>query len=209
MVGQGKLIPPEEESYNHGARTCRVGKDGMLCVTADQAHNVLPRDKLKLYDEVGIGGIVLMNAFVGSKREVFTCGIRNSVGMAFYTGKKFPGKYQGGFVLAQHDSWNRTSPIGARSMFTNLKAEALATRQRCLLKAGWMLKPANTTAVRSMWLIGLMFRFWCLATLQVRFTASATQVRKTNVPRLALVTSGVFLPGKCLVQNLPFAFTFF
>ena len=30
VVGQGKLIPPEEESYNHGARTCKVGKDGML-----------------------------------------------------------------------------------------------------------------------------------------------------------------------------------
>src|SRR4051812_30846466 len=30
VVPQGKLIPPEEESYNHGARTCRVGADGKL-----------------------------------------------------------------------------------------------------------------------------------------------------------------------------------
>ena len=114
-----------------------------------------------------------MNAFDGSKREVFACGIRNSVGMAFYTGKKFPAKYQGGFFLAQHDSWNRTSPIGARILFTNLKADGSGDKTKGLLTAGWMLKPANTTAVRSMWLIGLMVRFWCLATLQVRFTASA------------------------------------
>ena len=137
MVGQGKLIPPEEESYNHGARTCRVGKDGMLCVTVDQAHNVLPRDKLKLYDEVGIGGIVLMNAFDGSKREVFACGIRNSVGMAFYTGKKFPANYRGGFFLAQHDSWNRTSPIGARIMFTNLKADGSGDKTEVFAE-GWL-----------------------------------------------------------------------
>nr|MBA3777674.1 sorbosone dehydrogenase [Betaproteobacteria bacterium] len=32
VASQGKLIPVEEESYNHGARTCRVGKDGMLYV---------------------------------------------------------------------------------------------------------------------------------------------------------------------------------
>ena len=30
VVPQGGLIPVEEESYNHGARTCRVGPDGML-----------------------------------------------------------------------------------------------------------------------------------------------------------------------------------
>ena len=42
VVPQGKLIPPEEESYNHGARTCRVGKDGMLYITLGQAFNVPP-----------------------------------------------------------------------------------------------------------------------------------------------------------------------
>ena len=33
-VPQGKLIPPEEESFNHHARTCRVGPDGMLYITS-------------------------------------------------------------------------------------------------------------------------------------------------------------------------------
>ncbi len=216
VVGQGKLIPPEEESYNHGARTCRVGKDNMLYVTLGQPHNVQPREKLKLYDELGIGGIVRMNAFDGTKREVFARGIRNSVGqdfnpkngdlwftdnqtdgmgdlipageinratkvgqffgypwiqgktritehgydkdalpgnitaaevltdahaadlgMVFYTGKKFPAKYQGGIFSAQHGSWNRKDPIGARIMFTSLKADGSADKTEVFAE-GWL-----------------------------------------------------------------------
>ena len=83
VVPQGKLIPVEEESFNHGARVCRVGKDGMLYVAMGQPFNVQPRDKLKLYDEAGIGGIVRLNPFDGSKREVYARGIRNSVGIEF------------------------------------------------------------------------------------------------------------------------------
>src|SRR6185503_19405531 len=48
-VPQGKLIPVEEESFNHGARTCRIGKDGMLYITLGQPFNVPARDKLDLY----------------------------------------------------------------------------------------------------------------------------------------------------------------
>ena len=43
VVPQGKLVPPEEESYNHGARTCRVSDDGMLHVTLGQPYNVQPQ----------------------------------------------------------------------------------------------------------------------------------------------------------------------
>ncbi len=220
VVGQGKLIPTEEESYNHGARTCRVGKDGMLYITLGQPHNVQPRDKLKIYNDWGIGGIVRMNAFDGSKREVYATGIRNSVGLefnpknndlwftdnqtdgmgdlipageinratkagqfygypwiqgetritehgydkdplpanitkaevltdahaadlglTFYTGKKFPAKYQGGIFTAQHGSWNRTDPIGARIMFTSLKADGSADKTE-VFADGW-LNPAT------------------------------------------------------------------
>ena len=216
VVPQGKLIPVEEESYNHGARTCRVGKDGMLYITLGQPFNVQPREKLKLFDEVGIGGIVRMNAFDGSKREVYARGIRNSVGLefnpkdntlwftdnqtdgmgddipageinratgpgqffgypwiqgktritefgydkdplppnvthpqvymdahaadlglAFYTGKQFPAKYQGGLFSAQHGSWNRTMPIGARVMFTSLKADGTADKTE-VFADGWL-----------------------------------------------------------------------
>lgn len=81
VVGQGKLVPPEEESYNHGARTCRVDDSGMLHITLGQPYNVQPRDKVALYEQLGIGGMVKVNAFDGSKREVVARGVRNSVGM--------------------------------------------------------------------------------------------------------------------------------
>jgi len=217
VVPQGKLIPVDEESYNHGARVCRVGKDGMLYIALGQPHNVPPRDKLALYNQVGIGGIVRMNAFDGSKREVYARGIRNSVGMdfnpkdgtlwftdnqtdgmgddtppgelnritaagqnfgypwlggksvritdqgydkdplpqgavppqvempahaadlgmTFYTGKQFPQKYQGGIFDAQHGSWNRTTPIGARIMFTSLKSDGTADKTE-VFADGWL-----------------------------------------------------------------------
>ena len=216
VVPQGQLIPVEEESYNHHARTCRVGPDGMLYITLGQPFNVPPREKLALFNKVGIGGIVRMNAFDGSKREVYATGIRNSVGLdfnpkdgslwftdnqtdgmgddipagelnratkpgqffgypwkqgktritefgydkdplpanitdpqvymdahaadlglTFYTGKQFLAKYQGGIFSAQHGSWNRTKPIGARVMFTSLKADGTADKTEVFAE-GWL-----------------------------------------------------------------------
>ena len=215
-VPQGKLIPPEEESYNHHARTCRVGPDGMLYITLGQPYNVQPRNKIDLFNKVGIGGIVRLDPFSGAKREVYATGIRNSVGLefnpkdntlwftdnqtdgmgdlipageinratkagqffgypwkqgqtritdegydkdplptnitdpqvlmdahaadlglAFYTGKAFPAKYQGGLFSAQHGSWNRTKPIGARIMFTSLKADGTADKTEVFAE-GWL-----------------------------------------------------------------------
>ena len=81
VVPQGKLVPEEDESYNHGARTCRVGPDGMLYITLGQPYNVQPAGKVAMFEKLGIGGMVRMNAFDGSKREVYAVGIRNSVGM--------------------------------------------------------------------------------------------------------------------------------
>ena len=83
VVPQGKLIPVEEESFNHGARTCRIGPDKQLYVTLGQPFNVQPREKVKLYDDLGIGGIVRLDPFDGSKRDVFARGARNSVGQDF------------------------------------------------------------------------------------------------------------------------------
>jgi glucose/arabinose dehydrogenase len=81
VAAQGKLIPPEEESFNHGARTCRVGDDGKLYITLGQPFNVQGKDKVALYEQLGIGGMVRMNPFDGSGREVVAKGVRNSVGM--------------------------------------------------------------------------------------------------------------------------------
>jgi glucose/arabinose dehydrogenase len=81
VVPQGKLIPEEEESFNHSARTCRVSDDGKLYITLGQPFNVQPKEKVALYEKLGIGGMIRMDAFDGSKREVVAVGVRNSVGM--------------------------------------------------------------------------------------------------------------------------------
>lgn len=82
IVPQGQLIPVEEESYNHGARVCRVADDGKLYIAVGQPHNVPPAGKVDLYSQLGIGGIMRMK-MDGSQREVFARGVRNSVGMDF------------------------------------------------------------------------------------------------------------------------------
>ncbi|MEY5097335.1 MAG: hypothetical protein RJA36_54 [Pseudomonadota bacterium] len=81
VVPQGKLIPEDEESFNHGARTCRIADDGKLYITLGQPYNVQPAGKVELYNELGIGGIIRMDRNDGSKREVVARGVRNSVGM--------------------------------------------------------------------------------------------------------------------------------
>src|SRR3972149_5367077 len=38
------------------------------------------------------------------------------LGLTFYTGNIFPQKYRDGIFSAQHGSWNRTTPVGARAI---------------------------------------------------------------------------------------------
>ena len=59
------------------------------------------------------------------------------LGMSFYAGKMFPGKYQGGIFSAQHGSWNRTSPVGALVLFTSLKADGTADKTEVFAE-GWL-----------------------------------------------------------------------
>ena len=82
IVAQGDLIPPDEESYNHTARVCVIGPDNKLYISLGQPFNVTPADKVEMYAEKGIGGMLRMNRD-GSNREVIATGIRNSVGHAF------------------------------------------------------------------------------------------------------------------------------
>ncbi|MEQ8654254.1 MAG: PQQ-dependent sugar dehydrogenase [Kiloniellales bacterium] len=82
VVPQGRLIPPNEESSSHSTRVCDIGPDGRFYVTLGQPYNVTPADKVALYEELGIGGILAMQAN-GSDREVYSVGIRNSAGMEF------------------------------------------------------------------------------------------------------------------------------
>ena len=44
-----------------------------------------------------------------------------SLGLAFYTAKKFPSKYQGGVFIGQHGSWNRSQFVGYKVAFIPFK----------------------------------------------------------------------------------------
>jgi glucose/arabinose dehydrogenase len=216
VVPQGKLIPPEEESYNHTARVCDVGPDGKLYISLGQPFNVPPPEKADLYKQWGIGGIIRMDRD-GKNREVFAYGVRNSVGqdfnpktgelwfddnqvdgmgddippgelnritkagqhfgfpwygggkvrtveykdsdppkdavfpevehvahaadlgMMFYSGTMFPAKYRGGIFSAQHGSWNRTQPVGARVMFTPIGEDGKVGKTEPFAE-GWLLE---------------------------------------------------------------------
>jgi glucose/arabinose dehydrogenase len=213
VVAKGDLIPVGEESYNHTARVVDIGPDNKLYISLGQPYNVAPPEKLELYAETGIGGIIRMERD-GSNREVYTYGVRNSVGhdfhpvtgelwwtdnqvdgmgddippgelnrqtaagqhfghpwfgggttrtneylydtppegiihpavettahcadlgMAFYTGSQFPAKYENAIFSAQHGSWNRTEPCGARVMVTYIDQDGNATMEP--FAEGWL-----------------------------------------------------------------------
>jgi len=213
LIARGDLIPVEEESRNHSARVCRVGPDDRLYISLGQPFNVHPPEKVDLYHEWGIGGIIRINRD-GSGREVYTHGIRNSVGhdfhpvtgdlwftdnqvdgmgddippgelnrqtsagqnfgfpwygggstrthdyasetppdglvfpavetiahaadlgMTFYSGDMFPAQYRNAIFSAQHGSWNRTEPVGARVMVTFIDAEGNARMEP--FAEGWL-----------------------------------------------------------------------
>ncbi|SNT35403.1 Glucose/arabinose dehydrogenase, beta-propeller fold [Noviherbaspirillum humi] len=218
VVAQGQLIPVEEESFNHGARTCRIGPDNKLYITMGNPFNVPAQEKLALYDRIGMMGIIRMDRD-GKNREVYARGVRNSVGMdfnprdktlwftdnqvdgmgddippgevnraaragqhfgfpwygggkvrtteyksqnppagvvfpevemaahaadlgmTFNRGSMFPARYQGGLFVAEHGSWNRTTPIGARIMFVPVGADGHAGKAEVFAE-GW-LTPTN------------------------------------------------------------------
>ena len=213
VVPQGELIPAEEASYNHTARVCDIGPDNKLYISVGQPYNVAPAEKMDLYVETGIGGIVRMDRD-GKNREVYTLGVRNSVGqdfhpetgelwwtdnqvdgmgddippgelnrqteagqhfghpwygggdvrtneyegetppegivmpavetiahaadlgMAFYTGRQFPSEYKNAIFSAQHGSWNRTEPVGARVMVTHIAEDGTAEMKP--FAEGWL-----------------------------------------------------------------------
>lgn len=58
------------------------------------------------------------------------------LGMTFYSGKMFPEKYRGAIFSAQHGSWNRTVPVGARVMVTTIKEDGTAASEP--FAEGWL-----------------------------------------------------------------------
>ncbi len=214
IVKQGELIPASNESYNHTARTCRVGPDGRIYITIGQPFNVPDKSVLPEFQKLGIGGIISMKQD-GSDRMVYSRGMRNPLGIDFnpkdktiwvndnqvdgmgdlipagetnhvtgpnqsfgfpwygggktrtneykdetvpegeifpaverdahaadlglsiYNGKQFPEKYRGGIFSAQHGSWNRVNPVGARVLFTPINADGNAGKEEVFAE-GWL-----------------------------------------------------------------------
>ena len=83
LVKQGELVPAEHESFNHTARVCRIGPDGKAYISLGQPFNVAPAESLDEFKKWGIGGIIRINTD-GTGREVYTYGVRNSVGHDFH-----------------------------------------------------------------------------------------------------------------------------
>jgi len=59
------------------------------------------------------------------------------LGMLFYKGSSFPERYRGGIFSVQHGSWTRTTPVGARVMFTALDEEGNAAETE-VFADGWL-----------------------------------------------------------------------
>ena len=95
------------------------------------------------------------------------------LGMTFYSGKMFPQKYQGGIFSAQHGSWNCTTPIGARVMFTSLKPDGTADKTEAFAE-GWLSENGEYLGGRWMSRNCPMARSWCRTISPVRSIASGT-----------------------------------
>ncbi len=59
-----------------------------------------------------------------------------AIGMRFYTGRMFPEKYRGGIFIAEHGSWNRSTPIGYRVSFVKIENGRAASYEP--FAAGWL-----------------------------------------------------------------------
>jgi len=59
-----------------------------------------------------------------------------ALGMRFYTGTMFPEKYRGGIFIAEHGSWNRSTPIGYRVAFVKVENGRATSYET--FAAGWL-----------------------------------------------------------------------
>jgi glucose/arabinose dehydrogenase len=59
-----------------------------------------------------------------------------ALGMRFYTGSMFPARYRGGIFIAEHGSWNRSTPIGYRVTFVGVEGERATSYEP--FAEGWL-----------------------------------------------------------------------
>ena len=92
--------------------------------------------------------------------------------MIFYTGDMFPAEYKNAIFSAQHGSWNRTVPVGARVMVTTIAEDG--TRDDRALRRGlarretgeYLGRPVDVAQLRDGSLLvsddlaGALYRIW-------------------------------------------------
>jgi len=66
------------------------------------------------------------------------------LGVDFYDGRMFPAEYQGDAFVAQHGSWNRSSPVGYRIMRIHLDATGKVTGKEPFIE-GWLRPGGGVT----------------------------------------------------------------
>jgi glucose/arabinose dehydrogenase len=59
-----------------------------------------------------------------------------ALGMRFYTGQMFPERYRGGIFIAEHGSWNRSTPIGYRVTFVKIEGGRATSDEP--FASGWL-----------------------------------------------------------------------
>jgi glucose/arabinose dehydrogenase len=59
-----------------------------------------------------------------------------AIGMRFYTGEQFPAEYRGQILIAEHGSWNRSTPIGYRVMRVTVSSGKATSYEP--LAQGWL-----------------------------------------------------------------------
>ena len=59
-----------------------------------------------------------------------------ALGMRFYTGNQFPGEYHNQIFIAEHGSWNRSTPIGYRITLVKLNENRAVSYQ--VFAEGWL-----------------------------------------------------------------------
>ena len=59
------------------------------------------------------------------------------LGLEFYTGKNFPAAYQKQILIAEHGSWNRTTPLGYRITLANVNDDKQVTSYK-IFAEGWL-----------------------------------------------------------------------
>jgi glucose/arabinose dehydrogenase len=147
------------EVYAHGIRNS-VGQDfrpgtNELWFTDNQVDGMgddIPPGELNRSTEAGQhfgfpwfgGGSVRTNEYKDSEPPAdtvppvveFTAHAAD-LGMMFYTGNQFPAEYKNGVFSAQHGSWNRTVPVGARVMFTPVNEDGTVGETQVFAE-GWL-----------------------------------------------------------------------